>query len=78
MDIALKDAYNKTGISFEKKDVYLIGDTIRDIKCAKDAGVKIIAVASGKESFELLQKENPDYIFKDFHNTEEIVSILTQ
>jgi len=74
--IALEDAMNKLKINFNKEDVYLIGDTIRDIYCAREAGVKCIAVATGKESIEQLNLESPDYIFSDFNNPKEIVSVI--
>ena len=74
--LALEDAKNKLNIDFKKEDVYLIGDTIRDIRCAKEAGVKCVAVATGKESLEQLKSESPDYIFGDFNNPKTIVSAL--
>lgn len=74
--IALNDTEEKTGIKFEKKNVFLVGDTVRDIQCAKQAGVKSIAVASGKESIEQLRKEKPDFIFKNFSNTKAILNCL--
>ncbi|MBI5061266.1 MAG: HAD hydrolase-like protein [Candidatus Aenigmarchaeota archaeon] len=74
--VAMKDAKDKTGIAFKKRDVFLIGDTVRDIRCAKEAGVKSIAVATGKESFEQLEKEKPDYLFKDFSDVEKIVAVI--
>lgn len=39
-----------------KGDIWLIGDTNLDINCAKNAKIKHIAVTSGYESFESLQK----------------------
>ena len=74
--LAIEDAYSKTGIKFEKEDVYLVGDTIIDIKCAKEGGVKVIAVATGKESLDDLKSKKPDFVFKDFSDVEEIVSII--
>ena len=53
----------------------MIGDTVRDIECAKKGGVKIIAVATGIESIKQLKKENPNYLFKNFSN-ENINKIL--
>jgi phosphoglycolate phosphatase-like HAD superfamily hydrolase len=76
--IAMDDTFEKTGVIIKKGDVYLVGDTIRDIKCAKDADVKIIAVATGKESIEHLQKENPDFIFKDFGDIKEVISVINE
>jgi phosphoglycolate phosphatase len=72
--IALKEARDKLGMRFGKDDVYIVGDTIRDIKCAREAGVKVIAIATGKESMEMLRKEKPDYLFRDFSRPEKMVS----
>jgi phosphoglycolate phosphatase-like HAD superfamily hydrolase len=74
--MALKDAKEKTGISFDKKNVFIIGDTIRDIECAKEGGVKVIAVATGKDSIEVLKKENPDFAFRDFSRINEIMKVI--
>jgi len=74
--IALNDAKEKTGIQFKKEDVYIIGDTVRDIQCAKKTEVKSIAVATGPESIEELKKEKPTHLFKDFSNIEKIMSVL--
>ncbi len=73
VEIAILDAEKKTGIAFAKSDVYIIGDSVRDIWCAQEAGVKVIAVATGPESFETLQKEKPDFLFEDFSNAEEML-----
>jgi len=70
VEIAMRDAEKKTSIVFGKSDVYIIGDTVRDIWCAKEAGVKVIAVATGPENFETLEREKPDFLFKDFSNVE--------
>lgn len=74
--LALKDAREKTGIDFRKEDVFLIGDTVRDIQCAKEGGVNSIAVSTGKESYEQLKREHPDYLFKDFSNPDKIIDAI--
>jgi len=74
--VAIKDAKEKTGISFKKKDVFIIGDTIRDIQCARDGGVNVVAVATGKESLETLKKEKPDFAFRDFNDIDSIIRVL--
>ncbi|MDP3742454.1 MAG: HAD hydrolase-like protein [Candidatus Micrarchaeota archaeon] len=68
VEIAMTDAEKKTSIVFAKSDVYIIGDTVRDVWCAKEACVKVIAVATGPESFEALEKEKSDFIFRDFND----------
>lgn len=42
------------------EDFIIVGDTPRDVQCAKDAGIKVITVASGHYNLETLAKENPD------------------
>jgi len=74
--LAMEDAKSKTGIEFEKDQVYLVGDTIADIECAKQSGVKIISVATGLESMEKLNSENPDFLFKDFNNSKEMLNVM--
>jgi len=40
----------------------VIGDSTHDIKAAKNAGMKVIAVASGKHSKVELEQEQPDFL----------------
>ncbi|MDE1866062.1 MAG: HAD family hydrolase [Candidatus Micrarchaeota archaeon] len=68
--IALRKAKEKTGISFRKSCVFILGDTVRDIMCAREAGTKSIAVATGKQTFDALAAESPDFVFRDFSNIE--------
>jgi len=53
-------------LKFDKKDVYMVGDTAVDIQIAKNSGVKSIAVDWGYHDEERLKQENPDYYIKDF------------
>jgi phosphoglycolate phosphatase-like HAD superfamily hydrolase len=76
VEIAKLDAYDKLGIEFVNKDIISIGDTLGDIKCAKDANIKIIAVATGKEDVEILKKGNPDFLYPDFSDIESIIKII--
>jgi phosphoglycolate phosphatase-like HAD superfamily hydrolase len=75
--IAIEDARKKTGINFKKKDVWLVGDTERDILCAKEASVRIVAVATGTEGLEQLGKEKPDYLFNDFRDVKKIIAAIS-
>lgn len=74
--VALRDAKEKLGFDFDKKNVFIVGDTILDIKCAKDGGVKSIAVATGTSSFSELKKANPDFVFKDFSDVDTMVRVI--
>ena len=46
----------------EKDSTYYIGDTSGDIKEARLAGIKTVAVTWGWHSREMLEKVNPDYL----------------
>jgi phosphoglycolate phosphatase len=47
---------------FDQEKVIYVGDEIRDIEAAREAGVKVAAVTWGFNSEEALRKANPDYI----------------
>ncbi len=44
------------------RKVYMIGDAVSDIRAARDAGIKSIAIAWGHQSREKLLTENPDFL----------------
>jgi phosphoglycolate phosphatase len=73
VDIALK----KINYSASKEEVFIIGDTPGDIKAAKGAGVKCIAVATGKFSKEQLEKHNPNYILESLEEKEKFFEIIS-
>ncbi len=76
VSIALQNAEKKTEKKFDKKNTFVVGDSVRDIWCAKQGGVKCIAVATGPEPLETLAKENPDYLFPDFKNIGEMLKAI--
>ena len=61
----LKSAAREFKLSL--KDSYFIGDTIRDVFTAKNAGCKSILVFSGKEKLKNMEnwEITPDLVFKD-------------
>jgi phosphoglycolate phosphatase len=73
--IAIKRAEDNFGFKFEN-NVFLVGDTPRDILAGKEAAVKTIGVATGNYSEADLQKEQPDFILKDLIQKEAILKLL--
>ncbi len=65
-------------IQIEKHNIYVIGDTPFDIRCAKPHGVCTIAVATGFHSIEDLALEKPNYLFKNLLQTEMVLRIFSQ
>ena len=52
-----------------------IGDTTTDIRAGKAAGMRTIAVLTGFDEYEALEKERPDAIIKDVQNLLEVIEI---
>jgi D,D-heptose 1,7-bisphosphate phosphatase len=59
------------------KNSYLIGDSVADVQCGKNAGIKTILVKTGKgeESFSILQKENnfPTFVADNLLNASNFI-----
>jgi phosphoglycolate phosphatase-like HAD superfamily hydrolase len=58
------------GRTFGGADTVIIGDTPRDIGCARAFGARAIAVATGWHSVEDLAAHGPDHVFVDFSDRE--------
>jgi phosphoglycolate phosphatase-like HAD superfamily hydrolase len=58
---------------FEKENIYIIGDSIYDIKCAKKINVVSIGVATGWADYEMLEMEGPDYLYQDLSHWEALL-----
>lgn len=56
--------------------VVVIGDTPHDIECARVAGARSIAVATGGYSLEQLKQAGADEVLADLSDTEAVVSLL--
>ena len=62
--------------TFLKKDVWIIGDSIYDIACAKENQLRCLAVASGLTDQEKLSAAQPEFLAMDMADVERILSIL--
>ncbi len=76
IDIALKRVREKFDPSIKKEDLVIIGDTPRDITCAKEGGIESIAVASGFHEAEALEKFSPELVVKSLEEKEKILKLL--
>lgn len=57
-------------------DVYVIGDTPRDVACARPFGAKSIAVATGLFSYGELKDARPDHLFRDLSDPQEFMHVI--
>ncbi len=76
--LALYRLSQMMGSPVQPESAMVIGDTPRDVDCARHAGLKVLSVATGQFDREALALHNPDYLLDDLSNTAEIMEILSQ
>ena len=54
----------------------IIGDTPRDISCARYFGARVLAVASGTYSVDDLEQYQPDALLQDLSDTDSVIETL--
>jgi phosphoglycolate phosphatase-like HAD superfamily hydrolase len=64
------------GQAFDADFIDVIGDTPRDIACGKAIGARTIAIATGTWPREKLSTHQPDFLFDDLSNVDEVISTL--
>jgi len=69
-DTALEKA--KTIYGSEYDELYIIGDTLLDIKTARHLGAKVISITTGSNTREELAELSPDYIIDTFAEIENL------
>jgi phosphoglycolate phosphatase len=56
----------------------IVGDTPRDISCARHFGARVLAVGSGQHTVEQLKVFTPDALLADLSNTPSVMSLLAE
>ena len=74
--VAKKRFENSINETLSFNDLYIIGDTIFDIECAKNANAKSVAVCTGWTAKDELQAENPDLLIENFSNIEKLYKFI--
>lgn len=69
-------AREKHGEEFPPSQIYVIGDTPRDIACGKAFGARTVAIATGTYSRADLLAHEPDFVFDDFSDTDAVLAAL--
>jgi phosphoglycolate phosphatase-like HAD superfamily hydrolase len=64
------------GRAFRGADLVVIGDTPRDIDCARAFGAASIAVATGRHTVSELEAHDPDHVFADLADTEHVLAAI--
>ena len=74
--IAIGRAASATGKAFPPEQTFVLGDTAKDIRCARAAGVRAVAVATGGIPRSELESHAPDFLFDDFTDTSAVLRSL--
>jgi phosphoglycolate phosphatase len=56
----------------------VVGDTPRDISCARHFGARVLAVASGQHTVTQLEELGPDAVLPDLSDTDSVMQLLSQ
>ena len=72
---AIAELKSHLGRVVDVNDVWVIGDTPLDVQCARAVGAKAVAVATGWHPVDELAGHNPDFLFKDLSNHNELLRL---
>ena len=73
---AVTVARKALGDDFDEAKVWLLGDTINDIRCARSVNAKVVAVETGGDNKTVLAEASPDFLFSDLSNVSDWLSTL--
>ncbi|MBI5073682.1 MAG: HAD hydrolase-like protein [Nitrospirae bacterium] len=76
LPVACEKLRKSKALDIDYRDCIVIGDTPRDIECAKPYGAYSIAVATGPYSYSLLSETAADMVFHDLSDTDRLLSLL--
>ena len=78
LPIAVQRLRERENVSLDYNRCVVIGDTPRDVECARVHGASSIAVATGPYSLTDLKKTKADLVLSDLSNTKDIVEWLVK
>ena len=71
--IAKRRAEATLKVEFAPPDIFVIGDTPKDIACARAFGAVAVAVTTGRYSFANLGEHDPDHLCRDLADTKDLL-----
>ena len=64
------------GERYSPSEVWIVGDTANDLRCARAGGVRCLLVGTGREGLGSLGGLNPDVLLPDLSDTEVVLAAL--
>jgi phosphoglycolate phosphatase len=74
--VALERVARLRGERYSPPEVWIIGDTVNDLRCARAGGVRCLLVDTGREGIGPLDGQRPDYLFPDLSDTEAVLAAV--
>jgi len=74
--ISLERVRELRGEQYSADEVWVIGDTARDLSCAKAAGVRCLVVGTGRDGFDAVRHLEADAVVENLADTEGVLAVL--
>ena len=65
-----------SGKVYERKNIFVIGDSVSDVEAGRANGINSVAVATGHYDTETLKALGPTFVFEDLSDTERVLGAL--
>jgi phosphoglycolate phosphatase len=75
--VALARAARRFGSPIEPSQVWVVGDTPRDLACARAGGARCLLVGTGRDGYEPLRGLDADAVLPDLSDVEAVLDLLT-
>ena len=66
------------GLDLTPDRFVIVGDTPRDISCARHFGARVVAVGSGQHTVDQLREYSPDVLLADLSDTSTVIGLLAE
>jgi len=66
------------GLDLTPDRFVIVGDTPRDISCARHFGARVLAVGSGQHTVDQLREYSPDVLLADLSDTSAVIGLLAE
>jgi len=74
--LAMESAQKVLGEEFEAEQLWVVGDTVNDVNCARSINAKVIAVETGGGDPDVLRASNPDCQLVSLARAEDFLSAI--
>jgi phosphoglycolate phosphatase len=74
--VALRRSGELRGETYRPEQVWVIGDTARDLACARAGGVRCLIVGTGQHGFAAIRDLEADVVIEDLGDTARVLEIL--